>query len=34
MAYFNGFVSGVLFGLGLFVASVLVQALFHMPLLG
>lgn len=34
MPYFQQFIYGVLFGLGLFVASVLVKALFHLPLLG
>lgn len=34
VVYFNGVVSGFLFGIGLFVAAVLVKALFHLPLLG
>lgn len=34
MPYVNGLVNGILFGLGLFIAAVLVRALFHMPLLG
>ena len=34
MIYVNGLVNGVLFGLGLFLAAVLVRALFHLPLLG
>lgn len=34
MNYLNGLINGVLFGLGLFIAAVLVKALFHLPLLG
>ncbi len=34
MNYFNQLIFGCLFGLGIFVAAVLVRALFHMPLLG
>lgn len=34
MNYINGYVNGFLFGLGLFTAAVLTQALFHRGLLG
>jgi len=33
MNYVNGFLNGVLFGLGIFVANILVEALFHRHLL-
>lgn len=34
MIYFNGLINGILFGLGIFIAEVLVKALFHSNICG